>query len=108
MNLYNVSLHLIIRYDEEGEPVCQLKEFEVAAETEHKAIMKARELDKSKYSINEEYADQVEIVKASDLKEYMLNDNITNPSEAYITIDGEQYLKIECLKTYLKKDLPVS
>lgn len=43
------------------------------------------------------------MIKVSELKEYMLKDSVTNYSAAYEVINGEQYVKIDCLKTYLKK-----
>lgn len=67
MKKYKVYIHLIRGYykDEEGNddyenPNCEIKQFEVEAENEAQAIQKAMQLETSKYSIYESYADEID------------------------------------------------
>jgi hypothetical protein len=66
MKKYNVTLHLIRDYykDENGDrdydqPILEMKEFTVEAENENEALNKAYALDKTKYSVWESYADEI-------------------------------------------------
>lgn len=62
MKKYNVTISLIRGYynDEDKTPNCEIKQFEVQADTEEEAITKAKELENSHYSIEEIYADEID------------------------------------------------
>lgn len=61
MKQYNVQLHLIMGYyDEEyNEPKIQIQEYRIEAESEEDAIRKAKQLDRSKLSVYDSQADEV-------------------------------------------------